>query len=223
MIHNRSNFPSGYTHYDLGSTPLNDTVFAAVYLFNKFKSTHKVDKVNTVFLTDGESNSVSFRHDGVSVHPRVKISVWMDDYVLCFRDAKNGYVAMNINEKSEVHLTSHLMDYYKQITNSNVIGFRLIDKYSARSFVSRFLNNEFPSWEKVSNHWSKHKSFTSYSLGYDELYFIELTDEFRKGDDEEINIDENASKSKIKKEFGKHMSSKMTHKIILSKFVEQIA
>ena len=60
-------------------------------------------------------------------------------------------------------------------------------------------------------------------MGFNELYFIELTREFRHEDDEEIDIDENASRAKIKKEFGKHMSSKMTHKIILSKFVSQIA
>ena len=219
--------PSQYGMYDLGSTPLNDTIFAAVDIFKKFKSVHKVDKVNTVFLTDGESNALTFLHNqtdnnGVK-NNRIRLSVWMSEYALCLRDAKHNYVDININKKGEVHMTARLMEYYKQVTNSNVIGFRLINRYSARSFVNRFLNNEFPSWEKVSDEWSKHKCFTSYTMGFNELYFIELNDEFRGDDNDEININGNDTRAKIKKEFGKHMSSKMTHKIILSKFVEQIA
>ncbi len=219
--------PSQYGMYDLGSTPLNDTIFAAVDLFKKFKSTHKVDKVNTVFLTDGESNALTFAFNQTDskgqTNNRIRLSVWMSDYSLCLRDAKNNYVDLNINKNGEVHLTARLMDYYKQVTNSNVIGFRLIDRYSARNFVNHFLHSEYPSWEKVSEEWSKNKCFTSYTMGFNELYFIELNNEFRGEDNDEINIDVNATRAKIKKEFGKHMSSKMTHKIILSKFVEQIA
>jgi hypothetical protein len=218
IINYRLDIPWPYNKYDLGSTPLNDTVFAAVHFFKKFKSMHKVDKVNTIFLTDGESNSVSFKYQD-----RLKLSVWMHDYILCLRDTKHNYTVTNINKGGEVYLTSNLIEYYKQVTGSNVIGFRLIDKYSARHFVCTYLQDEYRSWESVSNEWSKNKSFTSYTMGFNELYFIELTKEFRHEDDEEIDIDENASRAKIKKEFGKHMSSKMTHKIILSKFVSQIA
>lgn len=226
LVHIISNYygiPSEYENYNLGSTPLNDTIFAAIDIFKKFKSAHKVDKVNTVFLTDGESNALSFATKSTTDYLRIKLSVWMNNSVLCLRDVKNNYVDIGINNDGEVHLTARLMEYYKQVTNSNVIGFRLIDRYSARNFVNRFLSSEYPSWERVSDEWSKNKCFTSYTMGFNELYFIELSNEFRGEDDDEINIDANSTRSKIKKEFGKHMSSKMTHKIILSKFVEQIA
>ncbi len=204
-----------YNHYDLGSTPLNECVFAAIEVFEKFKKTYKVDKVNTVFLTDGESNSVAYNRPS---HGRRNIvhSGWLNgNEVLCLQDKKNKITMMNISKNGSIRITGAFVDYYRQVTGSNAVGFRLIDYYGAKSFVSRYLKDEFSTWTDVSPQWAKTRSFTATSLGYNELYFIEIGNC--------TPTDTSPVTSNALTTFKTQMSKKAFNKIILSKFIEQIA
>lgn len=205
-----------YAHYDLGSTPLNECVFAAIEVFNKFKKTYKVDKVNTVFLTDGESNSVAYNRPSYGSRNIVH-SGWLNsNEVLCFQDKKNKITMMNISKNGSIGITSAFVDYYRQVTGSNAVGFRLIDYYGAKCFVSRYLKDEFSNWTTVSSEWAKTRSFTATSLGYNELYFIEI------GNSTPTDIAPAIPANPLVA-FKTQMSKKAFNKIILSKFIEQIA
>ena len=204
-----------YGHYDLGSTPLNECVFAAIDVFEKFKKTYKVDKVNTVFLTDGESNSVSFNRPSHGSKNIVHAGWLQSNEVLCLQDKKNKITMMNISKNGSMGITGAFVDYYRQATGSNAVGFRLIDYYGAKSFVTRYLKDEFSSWHDVSTEWGKTKSFTATSLGYNELYFIEI------GNNLPQPTPTNPSNPVLS--FKTEMSKKAFNKIILSKFIEQIA
>ena len=205
----------GYGHYDLGSTPLNECIFAAIDVFAKFKKTYKVDKVNTVFLTDGESNSVSFNRPSHGSKNIVHAGWLQNNEVLCLQDKKNKITMMNISKNGSMGVTGAFVDYYRQVTGSNAVGFRLIDFYGAKSFVTRYLKDEFSSWNDVSVEWGKTKSFTATSLGYNELYFIEI------GNNSHQTTPINSSNPVLS--FKTQMSKKAFNKIILSKFIEQIA
>jgi hypothetical protein len=203
-----------YGHYELGSTPLNECIFAAIEVFQKFKKTYNVDKVNTVFLTDGESNTVSFNRPCYGSKNIVHAGWLGHNEVLCLQDKKNKISMTNISKNGSMGVTAAFVDYYRQVTGSNAVGFRLIDYYGAKNFVSRYLNKEFSSWSDVSSEWSKTKSFTATSLGYNELYFIEIGNNSPQDDVVPAN-------SLVA--FRKQMSKKAFNKIILSKFIEQIA
>jgi len=212
----QSYLTSEYGHYDLGSTPLNECVFAAIEVFDKFKKTYKVDKVNTVFLTDGESNSVAYNRPSYG-SKNIVHSGWLNfNEVLCLQDKKNKITMMNISKNGSMGITSAFVDYYRQITGSNAVGFRLIDFYGAKSFLNRYLQDEFSSWSEVSSEWAKTRSFTATSLGYNELYFIEIGNS-SPTDDSLVNS------SNVLTAFKTKMSKKAFNKIILSKFIEQIA
>lgn len=205
-----------YGHYDLGSTPLNECVFAAIDVFDKFKKTYKVDKVNTVFLTDGESNSVAYNRPSYG-SKNIVHSGWLNsNEVLCLQDKKNKITMMNISKNGSIGITSAFVDYYRQITGSNAVGFRLIDYYGAKNFLNRYLKDEFSNWTAVSSEWCKTRSFTATSLGYNELYFIEIGNS-SPTDDSLVNS------SNVLTAFKNKMSKKAFNKIILSKFIEQIA
>jgi hypothetical protein len=205
-----------YTHYDLGSTPLNECVFAAIDVFDKFKKTYKVDKVNTVFLTDGESNSVAYNRSTYG-NTNIVHSGWLSaNEILCLQDKKNKITMMNISKNGSMGITSAFVDYYRQITGSNAVGFRLIDFYGAKSFVARYLKDEFSNWTAVSSEWAKTRSFTATSLGYNELYFIEI------GNSTPTDIAPAIPANPLTA-FKTQMSKKAFNKIILSKFIEQIA
>ena len=51
------------SNYQLGSTPLNHSIVAAMDLVPKFKKDNGVQKVHTVFLTDGFSNTIGSKYN----------------------------------------------------------------------------------------------------------------------------------------------------------------
>jgi hypothetical protein len=127
---------------------------------------------------------------------------------------------MNITKNGSIGVTSSFVDYYRQMTGSNAVGFRLIDFYAAKSFLTRHLKDEYPSWSNVSAEWAKTRSFTSTSMGYNELYFIEIGGSSPQPDEETQST---TATGNVALAFKKQMSKKAFNKIILSKFVDQIA
>jgi hypothetical protein len=217
--------------YELGSTPLNDTIFAGIYLFNQFKKKFKVDKINTVFLTDGESNSLHINEQKVDkttgeVYYRRKGVQYYYDAIVCLKDPKTGYVDHNIGQSSSwqestFKITSRLLEYYKWMTGSTVVGFRLSKPGQAGMIMSATKKTEEDN-AAIAKSWKNDKYFVSKNLGYDELYVIQLSDEYM-GKVSEIKADHTSTANKLRNEFRKHVKSKMFNKIILSKFVDQIA
>jgi hypothetical protein len=217
--------------YDLGSTPLNDTIFAGIHLFNKFKKRFSVDKINTVFLTDGESNQLHITEkrtdekSGEVFYRRKGINYYYDT-VICFKDPKTGYIDHNINQSNSWNeqsfkLTSRLLEYYKWMTGSTVIGFRLSKSGQVSQIMSAARKCE-ENENEITKSWKNDKYFISRNLGYNELYVIQLNNDYM-GKVAAMNADHNSTANKLRNEFRKHVKSKMFNKIILSKFVDQIA
>lgn len=222
---------SEHRKYDLGSTPLNDTIFAAIHLFDKFKKRFNVDKINTVFLTDGESNQLQItekvdNRKSNEVKYRSKGVQYYYDDVICLKDPKTGYMDHDITksnswQEASFKVTSRILEYYKWMTNSTVVGFRLSKPGHAGMIMTATKKTEGEDCE-ISKSWRNDKYFVSRNLGYDELYVIQLNDEYM-GKVSEINADHTSTANKLRNEFRKHVKSKMFNKIILSKFVDQIA
>ena len=220
---------SHYCPYSLGSTPLNESILAAPYIFKKFKSAHKVDKVNTVFLTDGESNYpvIGRRRDledeERSYLSRKSLAYNYYESVMCFKDPKSGYSMIDIGKGTNWQsrgyaITTAFIKYYKWITGSNVIGFRLSQPSDIKHIIRATNKND----NTYRREWSKNKHFIIDCLGYNELYVLESSSDFN-GEKAVIQAENGATKSRIRNQFKKYMKTKMFNKIILSKFVAQIA
>lgn len=218
--------------YSLGGTPLNDTILASIYVFKKFKQEHNVEKVNTVYLTDGESNGMSYSIIKKMSNNETYVSRTCINYdsilnVICIKDPNSGYVDSNINEGHDyrtcgMNITSALLRYYKWMTGSNVIGFRLSASYDIKYIIRAASNHGNSEYEHYKKLWRSEKYFVVDNLGYDELYVLPASDEFN-GAQAVINATNADSKSKIRTQFKKYVKTKMFNKIILSKFVDQIA
>ncbi len=221
---------NAYCPYALGSTPLNESILAAAYIFKQFKQQHNVDRVNTVFLTDGESNHICFGKNVVNeddpdrnyVRSR---SLAYNHYesVICIKDIKTGYCDINIVKDSTWNtrgyaVTAALIRYYKWMTGSNVVGFRLSTANDLR-YIIRAVNDPENTYRRE---WKNNKYFVVDSLGYDEMYVLESSDDFN-GEKAVINAKSSDTKNKIRNQFRKYMKTKMFNKIILSKFVDQVA
>ena len=211
--------------YEMGGTPLNETIFAASYVYKKFVKNTKVEKVNTVFLTDGESNHLTankLRKDEDGREWTSRSHVGQSGTSVNFNDPKSGYQQHKLVEPGydswsarSFDVTSKLIQYYRWITGSNVVGYRLCNEKPAS--ITRFQNNR----DEFTKVWRKNGYVIEKNLGYNELYIIKMGKSF--GEVEEMNANSNSTKSKLRNEFKKHIKSKSFHKILLSKFVDQIA
>lgn len=218
--------------YEMGSTPLNETIFAAVYIYKKFRKNYPVEKVNTVFLTDGESNQLSCNVQrtsdltGEEYVVRRPVSRMYDTF-LAFRDPQTGYQQHKLWDPTKsyrggwgtasIDLTGKLLQYYRWMTSCNVIGYRL-----SSEIPSSILKASELSYDDFRKLWKKNSYVIEKDLGYSELYAVKVNRDFR-GETQEMDANSNSTQSKLRNEFRKHVKGKSFNKIILSKFVDQIA
>ena len=215
--------------YEMGGTPLNETIFAATYLYKKFCKKTKVEKVNTIFLTDGESNHLTCNRERVDSRDGSKwishSQLGWDGSCVSFRDPKSGYQQHKLVDGSDfysnwsvhsLNVTAKLMQYYRWLTGSNVVGYRLCQEKPTS--IQRAASLDKDEFHKI---WRKTGYAVVKELGYNELYIIKMNKSFTEV--EEMNANSSSTNSKLRNEFKKHIKSKGFHKILLSKFVEQIA
>jgi hypothetical protein len=116
--------------------------------------------------------------------------------------------------------------------NYNLLGFRLCSKSEVR-LQAQYCEMPFDEVAKLDKEWTKNKSVTIKGCGFNELYLIHGNDDSHnryrywnpdaKKDSNEIEVKDASSKSQLTSAFKKHMNGKMVNKVILSKFVGQIA
>ena len=208
--------------FNLSGTPLNETIVALRDLIPDFFKKHQVSKLNTVFLTDGDSMCISrvnkvpsyydpneMQFGRVSLHNRCQI-----------RDRKIGRVYHACNEwnwKNSITqvLLQNLQDNFP---NVNIIGIRLLQSGEVTRFHYQY--NEEVYTDKDRKSWSKTKSAILRPTGYDVLYGIASN---KLNENDEFEVKENATKAQIRSAFKKNLKVKGTNKKVLSSFVDMIA
>ena len=202
----------------LSGTPLNEALVAFNSIIPKFKQENKLQKVQCVVLTDGEGMSNKF-HKTVQRH-------WETEPYLGVRSfGENCYLRNRKNGK-----TYHIGHSWWEVTdtflrmmgdshpNTNFIGIRVLEGRDANSFMRRYTNTE--DFIKLQKVWKKERSFTIHNSGYRSYFALSATS---LSNETEFDVDEGASKSKIKSAFAKSLKSKKMNKRILSEFIELVA
>ena len=214
----------GYCHYagfttpaqfGLSGTPLNESIVCLHKIIPAFKKKHNIQKVQCVVLSDGEANALQYL--GTYNHfatGEVKIAPKQMRSHVHIRNRKTGYTY-------KVGYTHHgftqmLLDDLKQsFPDTNLIGIRLITPRDFRSFISRYNPvNE----EQLKKH-RKDKFCSIKGSGY-HSYFAMLTSAL--SNDVDFDVDEGASKVKIKSAFIKSLKSKSLNKKVLGEFISLV-
>ena len=210
--------------YGLGGTPLSEAVLCTRQLVDLMKSVEKVQKVNVVCLTDGESNQMQYTTKNESTYYDLDEKLCTRNlrsnvkYVL--RDSKTGY-SREISS-SPYLVTKEIVGFFREITDYNWIGIRICQKNEFKR-TTRLLS--YTQAEEAEKQWSKNK-FASIKklLGYTEAFFMPTNGMGDGTQDLEVKQKgEVATRAELNRAFKKHMGSKMTNKTVLNKFVEQIA
>jgi hypothetical protein len=202
----------------LSGTPLNEAIITLHQILPKFQSENKLQKVQCVVLTDGEAGFLN-RHATVTDYKgeqRIGFKRLIADRTF-IRDRKTGHtyqVKYRYHEFTDL-LLKNLKDNFSDI---NLIGIRVLAPRDANSFIKMYHEN-YSEAEKLQNHWRKEKSFTITNSGYDAYFGMSAT---ALNQETEFDVDEGATKAKIKSAFVKSLKTKKLNKRILGEFVSLV-
>jgi hypothetical protein len=90
----------------------------------------------------------------------------------------------------------------------------------AGQFIRRYVGYEDESYHKTMTSWKKNKSFVIRNSGYHSYFGLSSS---ALGNDDEFDVDDDASKAQIKRAFAKSLKSKKMNKKILGEFIELVA
>lgn len=234
-----------YPHWlRMGATPLNESIMAAMDIIPEFQKKYKLQIVNTVFLTDGEgscSDSVWREIPNTSLEDPLGsrcVSSITNNVVdernssrssrqLIFRDTvtKNEepvksvqtYHSWNVFNKT---ITATLLTLLKKRTGCNVVGFYILNSRNIGKELECYYPNAVESGI-LKIKFRKDKYLVVTSAGYDEYYLLKAegmdTDE-----DVEFEVKENATTKSLVSAFSKYTSNRISNRVVLNKFINQI-
>lgn len=209
---NRFNLPY---RFNLGGTPLDDAIVAAMEIVPAFQKGNDVQIVNTIFLTDGCSSrspifSGASHGDDIVVHDPVT----RNDHRLADFDENTGGLSYYGSKNSTAMLLSMLRDR----TDANVIGFYLLSKYRGSKYQRSDIasNMGTATCEIIDREWKRFqtdKFAVAESMGYDEYYLI-------PGDQDAVT---EALATGSAESFTKMSRSKRVNRVLLNRFVDLVA
>ncbi len=208
----------------LSSTPLNECIGTADLIVNRFKARSKVQIVNTIFLTDGESDVIGEIH-GVSTYGSRKNR----KFILQDEITKKNYDIRSSSKDSwhrytpynDKAMTALLLRVLKERTGCNLLGF-YISSYGFESMYRQFYGFDHgETYKKCQADWKNNGFFGVTTAGYDEYYILNPKSmDVSSGN---LNINSDMTKRKIASEFIKFSEKKSVSRVLLSRFVKRIA
>lgn len=210
---------SPYHRLGLGGTPLNEALISLHKIIPKFKTQHKVQKLQCVVLTDGEGGHLSTMKKIKSYfNGESDIRPWRLSENSFLRNRKTGHV-YKIPHSYYEFTDMILNDLGQSFADTNFIGIRILGG-SDFSRMNHAYNGYGEESEKTSVNWRKNKSAVIYNSGYDAYFMIQSNS---LQNDSHFEISGNATKTQIKNAFQKSLKSKKMNKKILNEFVELVA
>ena len=205
---------------NLSGTPLNETLISLHQIIPQFKKQYNLEKVQCVILTDGE---------GAPLRYSKKFDRGCGDYMgsnyihdrCVIRNRKTGHTYTCQGLGHWAYVTDLLLrDLRQTFSNTNFIGIRLLNKRDAGSFIRRYTEYESKEFGIVMNRWKREKSFALKNSGYHTYFGLCSTS---LSNDDEFDVEEDATKEQIKRAFVKSLKNKKMNKKVLGEFVELVA
>lgn len=197
----------------LSGTPLNEALMCLHTILPKFKSDANVEKSHVIVLTDGEAGGSCYTVKGTLngeefVRPR-RLFNYADNVYL--RNRKTG-ITRNLKTGPTKNIIEDLRDTFP---NSSFTGFRICERGNTH-WVRQACSYD----EKLLAAWKKEKCVAIPDNGYSKQYVIAAS---KLQEDADFDVDEGATKAKIKSAFAKSLNNKKSNKRILSDFIGEIA
>ena len=217
----RSGYHSIPDNYELGGTPLNNSLFAMNDFIPYFKTKNNVQIVNMVYLTDGESNgSSSYWAPGTEGNSTRNFGRYYSNSnkrpKTFIRDleTKKEYLL----DESRGRMTSLLVEILRDKHNINIVNFFLIERARRWDF-SRWTNDIDSSVKEFR----KEKSVVYRNTeGWSSLYIMKGGRDLQT-EEKILDIGEDATRGQIRRAFSKFSKGRLENKKLLSQFVDMVA
>jgi len=231
--------------YYLGNTPLNEALIVCNNLIPEFQKKYKVEKLTFITLTDGGGNS--FRHNQIIPIPD-KPTRAIDEYEI--KDAKakkQNYIKRSIDYESKVvithknkkiiltdgwygsAMTDTLLSMIKSDHNPTIVGFYII-KRIRRWELDRFIGSDYKDYEhkeklrlKIQKDFRTDNAAIVKQNGYDKYFLLNG----KKLKVQNFNLQDATVKkgtgAELKRLFGKSMKNRLVSRVVLNKFIAEVA
>jgi hypothetical protein len=212
---------------------------AAMPMVTAFRKRYAIDKMNTIFLTDGSSDG-NDRKVFVNPSESQKESRYLtkrDGYYFGNTDHSSNIVLRDTVTKKEYaesgrrEMTDHLLDALRQRTGTKVLGFYIasgkkIDRWTMDRFFPQYSYDKTDKVfdrKKVMAEYRKNKCLVvKHNTAYDEFYLL-AGGQMKVEDGQMATPSENAKKSEIKRLFTSTLKQNKDSRVVLNKFISQVA
>ena len=209
------------TQFYLGNTPLNEALVFCNKLVPMFKKKYGIEKMTFITLTDGGANS--FR--------QTKKDSTITDYGSIRADYDKTSI-IEIGKKKIVldrygSLTSKLLKLIKVNNDANVIGFYILKRVK-RWDIEQYMDGKdyyarMKATDLARKQMTKDKAIAVNKEGYDKYFLLDgkrMKVENFSLDDAQIKKE---TVGEFKRMFGKAMQNRLVSRVVLNKFIQEVA
>ena len=222
---------------ELGGTPLNQAAVCALEFIPMYKKQTGVQKINTVFLTDGSGceltrvNHIGVTHEGVEYNTESG-SGWRNDMIMIDK-VTNTTVRSTDFDSTNQNLAMILALLKKRVPEMNVVNFFVagngrsgrVDKYEIRNLLrvkgEDFIDLTIRTKEAVKKINKENVLIFDNKQGFDQIYLLPGLNSITAN--ESLDVEVGASKAQLKRAFGKMANGKLLSRPLLNNFVKMVA
>ena len=209
------------TRLGLSGTPLNEAFVCLHQILPQFQKQNKLQKVQCIVLTDGEANHLS-RHVMVKRH-------WENEPYMGNRQLQGGCTFLRDRKTGNTYnvpygwhgfsdlMLQNLRDNFPTV---NFVGIRVLEGRDANGFLRLYHDQNSSTFRKLQSEWKKQRSFAIKTSGY-HAYFAMSASSLSQ--DSDFEVDDGATKAKIKSAFIKSLKTKKLNKKVLGEFISLVA
>ena len=211
--------------YEMGGTPLNESLSYLLHYLPKFAKTHNVEKMSMITLTDGEGGSLPIssgryledRKYDYNTHTTVQVKNFLKDPI-----TKKDYPITRMGTTQ----TEALLRMMKDRFDVKTVGFYICR--NARRELSSAIENNLAGVkssdqmiESIRRDFRDNGFASIKNTGRDDLFIVPQN---RLSVDEgEMVVDEKQNARQIARMFTKQMSGRKTSRILLNQFISYVA
>jgi len=225
--------------YHLGSTPLNEALTVAERLIPMFKKKYQIEKMTFITLTDGGANSSHNKVVDDSYTPKnpydvdtkqnVRVASRSYERKLVIKDGKKYYTGSEDRFFMRSDLTGLLLDIIRKKHNVTNVGFYVLK--GKRWETERYFGNTWGSTDKEKMLGNKRKEKWLKDLhceypqnGYNRYFLLNGKKMAVQSTDQGLDeINTSMKAGRIKQLFSKNMKGRITSRVLLNKFIEEVA
>ena len=228
----------GYPYYvpkilNLGGTPLNSAIIAALQVVPEFKKVNNVQKVHTIFLTDGASHKINGvhkyqTHEGETLESYEGIygygvgrSVYVD------QKFGNKVSSDSYSDDRDTQMSSLLDLLRKRVPDMSVTNFFVAGsgrkgfvKPSEVEYVMGYGSYD-ASFEIAKKIRKENVGIVPNAQGFDTVYILPGLGGMDM--DSELDVEVGASKAQLKRAFSKMSVGKIVNRPLLNNFIKMVA